>query len=225
MRHLILLIFLLVCPPLQAQEAGNQYDENGKRHGPWKGYYEDDPSQLKYEGAFEQGKEIGLFKFYQPGLKKPVATRFFSPDSDIAEVQFLAQNGKVISEGKMRGAKRIGQWKYYHKNPDKLMMTENYENGVLNGEKTTYFENGNIAEKSFYKNGLLHGERILYSLNGVILEQMVYVDGALHGPAKFFNGKGELLSEGNYRNDQHHGIWKYYENGTLKEEKKFPQNQ
>lgn len=224
MRLLLIFLLLLSGPPALTQEALNQFDENGKRHGSWKGYYEDDPSQIKFEGTFEHGKETGLFKFYQPGLKNPVATRLFSPDSDVAEVKFLAQNGKVISEGRMRGTTRIGQWKYYHKNSDKLLMTENYEDGILEGEKTTYFDNGRVAEETFYRQGELHGERILYSEKGVILEQMNYVNGELHGPAKFFNGKGELLSEGNYKNDRHHGIWRYYENGELKEEKKFPQN-
>lgn len=224
MKNLFLSILLILSLSSLAQEEINQYDSNGRRHGEWKGYYEDDPSQLKYEGTFEHGREIGLFKFYQPGLKKPAATRVFSPDSDTVEVTFLTQKGKVISKGKMKGRERIGQWTYFHNNSDRLMMTENYKNGILNGEKIIYFDNGQVAEKASYTNGVLHGERILYSEKGVVLEHLNYEEGKLHGPAKFYNGKGELLTEGTYRDDQHHGLWKYYENGELKEEKTFPEN-
>jgi hypothetical protein len=39
----------------------NKFDENGKRHGLWKGIYEDTKNP-RYEGTFEHGKEMGVFK-------------------------------------------------------------------------------------------------------------------------------------------------------------------
>ena len=53
----------------------NQYLENGNRNGPWKGYY--DNGQIRYEGTFDDGKEIGLFKYYyrSGNLEK----EFFTP--------------------------------------------------------------------------------------------------------------------------------------------------
>lgn len=225
-QKIILLLFLLSLVGFPAwsqesQEEINSYNDQGERHGPWKGYYEEEPSQLKYEGTFDNGEEIGVFKFYQPGLKQPVATKTFRPASDTVEVKYLAQNGKIISEGNMLGQDRIGTWTYYHKNSDKVMMVENYKKGKLQGEKLTYYDNGQIAEKAKYENGKLQGERMLYSVKGVVLEHLTYDNGELHGPAKFYNGKGELMSEGNYKRDKHSGIWKYYENGSLKEEKDF----
>lgn len=217
----ILTVFVLFSIESIAQEGLNAYDANGKRHGSWKGYYDNDSGSLKYEGTFEHGKETGLFKFYQPKQKNPVATRFFRPGSDTVEVKYLAQNGKTISEGKMMDRQRVGEWIYYHNNSDRIMMTEHYENDSLHGPKVTYFDNGNIAEKANYTHGKLQGEKIIYSEKGVVLEHLQYVNGELHGPARFYNGKGELLTEGNYKKDRHHGIWKYYENGKLKEEKDF----
>lgn len=215
------LVLLLNLSTTHAQDDLNSYDNEGKRHGSWKVNFAEDPGQTRYEGQFENGKEVGLFKFYQLGYNKPAATKLFSADSDIAEVTYYSQKGKVISEGKMRDTVRIGEWNYYHKNSDELMMVEKYEDGVLNGEKLTYYENGKLAERSFYKNGDPHGEKILYSEKGVILEHLTYENGELHGPAKFYNGKGDLLTEGNFKRDMHDGTWKYYENGELKEEKHF----
>ncbi len=221
MRSLFLLFAFLFIGQASAQEEINQLDANGKRHGLWRKTFEENPNQVRYEGRFEHGKETGLFTFYILGQDKPAATKFFSPDSDTAQVKFLTQKGSVISEGKMLGEKRVGEWKYYHLNSDKLMMTENYTDGMLEGEKVTYFENGTPTEKSNYKAGELHGEQLIFSEKGVLLKKFTYSNGELHGPARIYNGKGELLIEGNYRNDKHHGIWKYYENGNLKEQKDF----
>ncbi|MGB7784789.1 MAG: toxin-antitoxin system YwqK family antitoxin [Salinimicrobium sp.] len=206
---------------LYAQDQLNQKDDNGKRHGAWKVYFEDHPVQLKFEGDYEHGLRTGVFKYYQEGLKHPVATMLFDPKNDTVEVKYLSQGGKVISEGRMVDKQRIGTWKYYHKDSDKLMMVEHYENGLLEGEKLTYYDTGKLAEKSHYIKGELNGEKQLFSEKGVVLQDLTYENGELHGPAKIYNGKGELLSEGSYKRDKHWGLWRYYENGNLKEEKNY----
>ncbi|HET8752826.1 MAG TPA: hypothetical protein VFM59_00585, partial [Salinimicrobium sp.] len=127
MKIILFLISVFVFENVAAQEI-NQVDENGKRHGVWRKTFEEDPEQIRYEGSFEHGKEVGVFKFYQLGFKNPVATKHFSADSDIAEIKYYSQDGDIISEGKMQGEKRIGEWKYYHKDSENVMMTENYEN-------------------------------------------------------------------------------------------------
>ena len=224
-KVLILLLVQCLTPmSLSAQKTINQLDSEGLRHGKWKLFYDSDSTQLKLEGTFSHGKESGLFKFYDKGLKHPVAAINFNPGTDTVDVKYLAQNGKVISEGKMVDKKRTGTWKYYHKGFDKVMILEEYKDGLLDGEKTIFYDTGSVAEKANYKNGKLQGKRLLYSEKGVVLEQLNYVMGELDGPAKFFNGKGELLSEGSYRNDKHYGIWKYYENGKIKKEKDFSSN-
>ena len=205
----------------RAQQEINAHDQDGKRHGPWKEFYDNNNSQLKFEGQFQHGKRIGIFKFYQEELENPVAIMDFNAESGRVMAKYLSQNGKIISEGEMQDRQRTGLWKYYHKNSDQVMMTENYVKGNLHGEKKVYYENGELAEVANYANGELHGNRKLYSVKGIVLEDLQYKNGELHGPAKIYNGKGELVSEGIYRNDKHHGTWKYYENGNLKEEKDF----
>ena len=199
----------------------NTLDKEGRRHGKWKEYYDANKNFIKFEGEFVHGKETGVFKFYQEGLKHPAAIMEFDPASDVVKGKYLTQTGKVISEGELINQKRTGLWTYYHKDSDEVMMTETYSNGKLNGTKKIFYPGGNVAEEATYVNGELHGPRKLISVKGVVLEDLLYRNGELHGPAKFYNGKGELMSEGEYRNNQHYGIWKYYENGRFKEEKEF----
>ncbi len=200
----------------------NQYDAQGKRHGKWQKKYEN-TDQLRYEGAFEHGKEIGKFKFYKPSSgDSPTAIKIFSKDSDTVAVQYFTKRGKVISEGKMVGKDRIDQWKYYHKGSDKIMMTEQYQSGKLNGKQLTYFENGQLTEKISFVNGKRQGKRIIYSEKGTTLKEFHYENDQLHGVTKYYDTNGKLIIEGNYKKDRKDGVWKYYEDGKLTEQKLFP---
>src|SRR5699024_12476491 len=85
--HLIFLFFWVSSGFSQDQPV-NQYDENGKRHGVWKKYYENS-DQLRYEGTFDHGQEIVTFKFYTPKSgKNPVSTETYNPINDTIIVRF-----------------------------------------------------------------------------------------------------------------------------------------
>ncbi|MBQ0735767.1 toxin-antitoxin system YwqK family antitoxin [Aquimarina celericrescens] len=200
----------------------NTYDANGKRHGKWQKRYENS-DQLRYEGTFDHGKEIGEFKFYKPsGGNTPTAIKIFSKDSDTVQIKYFTAKGKIISKGQMINKDRIGVWTYYHNGSDKIMMTEHYKSGKLNGEQLTYFENGQLTEKTIYVDGKRQGKRTMYSEKGVVLKEFTYENDQLHGMTKYYDTQGELIIEGNYKRDRKDGIWKYYENGKLSEQKLFP---
>ncbi|WP_339895348.1 toxin-antitoxin system YwqK family antitoxin [uncultured Algibacter sp.] len=221
-RFYSLLFFLMTCSFIFAQDF-NQFDANGKRHGVWKKNFED-TNIIRYEGQFLHGKEIGLFKFYKNYKKKAIlsATKLFNENNKIAEVKFLASNGKVISEGNMDGKTYIGTWKYYQQNSDQLLILEHYnDSGELIGERLVYYPNGQIAEKQNYINGKLEGISQWYSVKNIKLKEYIYENGELHGAAKFYNPKAELLSEGQYKRGEKDGIWKYYENSKLVDEKDY----
>ncbi len=222
MKNLALIIFVFFAGLVSAQTV-NQLDTEGKRHGIWKKYF-DDTTVLRYEGEFNHGKEIGLFKYYKNIEKKAslTATKQFNNVDNKAYVTFFTSTGKVVSEGEMDGKIYIGVWKYYQKNSDKLLTLENYDlNGELDGDRFVYYENGEIAEKQFYRHGKLEGPSFWYTDKNVVLKEFYYVNGELHGLAKSYDPKGQLILEGNYKQGKKHGIWKTYENGKLIEEKDY----
>lgn len=201
----------------------NQFDANGKRHGIWKKTF-DNTNILRYEGEFFHGKETGLFKFYKNIKKKAVltATKLFNKSDNKTYVKFFSSRGKLISEGEMNGRIYIGEWKYYQKRNNNLLILEHYDDkGILEGERFVYYENGQVAEKQFYKNGKLEGVSVWYSEKNIVLKEFIYVNGELHGLSKYYNPKGELITEGAYKKGKKHGIWKYYENGELIDKKDF----
>lgn len=222
MRNIILFCSCICYSLCVFGQEYNAFDEKGKRHGKWKKYY-DNSKQIRYQGTFEHGKEVGEFKFYKPSSgEQPTAIKIFSKDSDTATVKYFTVKGSVISEGKMIGKERVGEWKYYHQNSKKVMMIEYYSLGKLNGEQHTYFENGQLTEKTSYVDGKRNGKRIIYSEEGIIIKEFTYENDQLHGLTKYYDLQGELIIEGNYKRDRKDGVWKYYKNGKLDEQKLFP---
>jgi antitoxin component YwqK of YwqJK toxin-antitoxin module len=212
-------IFILTIASLNtfSQNAVNQFDDNGKRHGIWRKNF-DKTKQLRYEGQFDHGKEIGLFKFYTLSKGKSVlsATKEFNDSNNKAVVKFLSSKGKLISEGQMDGKLYIGKWIYYHNKNDAVMSTEYYnDNGELNGEKLVFYPNGKTAEQSNYTNGKLNGTSTWYAENGNVLKEFQYKNDELNGISKYYDADGNLKAEGAYRDDLKHGIWNYYDGGKL----------
>ena len=216
------ILFLFTTILVSAQDI-NQFDSNGKRHGVWKKNFEG-TKQVRNQGEFVHGKEVGEFKFYKLVKKKSLLTAIkqFNDKDNSAYVKFLSSNGKVISEGKMLGKLYVDKWTYYHKNSSKIMTLENYnENGVLNGDRIVYYKDGQIAEEANFINGSLEGVSKWYSRKGVEIKAFLYENNELHGLAKYHSEEGEILAEGPYKRGKKTGVWKYYNNGKLVKKKDF----
>jgi len=218
-QKLIAVLFFIYTLTLSiyAQSIVNGYDSHDKRHGIWKKNFKN-TNQPRYEGQFSHGKEIGSFKYYKLKNGKSVlsATKEFNANNDEADVKFFASTGKLISEGKMDGKNYVGEWIFYHNKSNAVMSKEYYnERGNLEGKKTIYYPNGQVAEISHYKNGKLNGANLIYSQDGTLLKSFNFEDDELHGKAKYYDTTGELIAEGVYQRDRKHGVWNYYKNGKL----------
>ena len=213
---------IFLCVDAFSQSEINQMDAQGQRHGVWKKTYPG-TDQLRYEGAFEHGKEVGEFKFYCEECKdKPYVVKNFNDKDDVAIVKYFTIKGKLVSEGKMKGKDRIGEWVYYHEKSKEVMTRENYEDGKLHGKVITYYPNGKITEETDYKNGIKEGEDNYYSPDGVLLKNLFYKDDELQGEALYYDAFGNVIIEGFYKNGKKHGLWKYYKDGKVILEETFP---
>jgi len=222
MRNIWLLFVVIFNAAISFAQTHNLYDAEGKRHGKWQKKYEN-TNQLRYEGTFDHGKEVGEFKFYKPSSgKNPTAIKIFSTYTDTVQVAYFTNKKKVISKGAMIDKDRVGNWIYYHKDYSKVMMTEVYQLGQLHGDRITYFENAQIAEKTTYIHGKKHGKSSFYSEDGIIIKEFTYEHGELHGATRYYDIKGNIKIEGNYKRDRKDGIWKYYEDKKLVDKKTFP---
>ncbi|WP_203292908.1 toxin-antitoxin system YwqK family antitoxin [Luteirhabdus pelagi] len=218
---LIFFSILMVASTAVAQEY-NQFDSEGKRHGQWRKYYPNS-KQLRYEGQFSHGKEIGTFKFYCESCgDKPMVTKSFSEENEKALVKYFTIKGKQVSEGYMKGKQRVGEWLYFHKKSEAVMTREFYEEGKLHGVKTTYYPDGTKTEELSFENGEKQGPNKYYSPEGVLLKELQYENDKLNGPAKYFDADGNAVIEGQYKNGMKDGVWKYYKDGKVEREETFP---
>ncbi len=203
---------------VMGQTDFNKVDEKGLKNGLWKGYYQES-KRLRYEGSFQHGKEIGLFRYFDDTkAQKLIATRDFSAKDNSAYTIFYNQSGSIVSEGKVVDKQYEGKWTYYHENSKVIMTIENYSKGKLNGVRQVFYLNSNKAEETTYKNGVKNGPYKKYALNGVVLEESNYVDGQFDGKAVYREPQGNVVSQGIYVNGKKKGIWQFYEGGKLVKE-------
>lgn len=216
---LIVFIVLFIGFSVSSQEKINQVNKKGERVGVWKKFYPN--KRIRYVGQFENGKEVGVFKYYSvKASKHPIAIKTFKTNSNLAKVQFYTDQGLLKSEGQLKEKTRIGKWIYYQPDGKTLLSYEHYKNGVLDGESKTFYPNGQVTEILNYKNGKLHGNIKHYTKKGTILDDVNYVEGILHGYAKYYNEKGILIYEGTYEHDEKLDDWNFYMNGkTVKKDK------
>lgn len=221
----VLIFFNVFC--IQAQNDYNKLDEKGKKHGLWKGIYEDTKNP-KYEGTFEHGKEVGIFTFFDNTRTKIiVATREFNPKDDSAYTIFYDKNKNKVSEGKVVNKMYEGQWKYYHKASKSIMATENYSKGKLEGVRSVFYPNGKIAEEMIYKNNQKNGFYKRYTETGIIIEETNYKNDQYDGLAIFRDANdGTIVSKGKFVNGKKAGVWQFFQKGKLVNEinMSYPQN-
>ena len=143
----VILLFLLTFSVV-AQEKINQLDEQGNRHGLWKGTHKG-TNRPRYEGVFSHGKETGVFNYFDDTKAGTIiATRDFSKGDGSCYAIFYDQKGNKVSEGILLNKLPEGEWKYYHFESKQLMSQEFYKNGKLEGVKKVFYKDGTEAEET-----------------------------------------------------------------------------
>ncbi|PKB15610.1 toxin-antitoxin system YwqK family antitoxin [Flavobacterium sp. 5] len=212
------LTFVLFCQVVFSQTDNNPIDDKGKKHGVWKGFYEES-GRPRYEGTFEHGKEIGVFNFFDDTKAQSViATRTFSPADNSCYTIFYDQKKNIVSEGKEINKLREGPWKYYHKASKVIMTLENYKNGKLEGTRTVYYPSGKIVDETIYKKGLKEGAYKKYSETGIVMESSFFKNGEYEGEAIYKDPNDQVIAKGMFKNGKKVGMWQFFSDGKLTKE-------
>ena len=221
MKYIIAI--LLTSLTLYAQDF-NKLDENGKKQGLWKGVYEAS-KRPRYEGTFEHGKEVGMFKFFDDTEAGTViATREFNAKDNSCYTIFYNQNKNKVSEGKVVNKQFEGEWKYYHEDSLLIMTTEFYVKGKLNGVRKVFYKSEKIAEETTYKNGVKEGSYKKYAENGIVLEESIYMNDQYEGLAIFRSADNVIVAKGLFKNGKKSGMWEFTTEGkTTKQNMDKPQ--
>ena len=204
LKYNILLILLIPYFCL----SQNQFNEIGEREGSWSAYHEN--GIIKYEGNFINGKEVGVFHYYDYDGNLAIKLNYLDTGLTSQAILYYP-NGSIKSQGTYLNKKKHNVWLYYN-SLGKMMIKENYFRGVIDGEVIYYYDNNLISEKYTYINGLKNGEANIFYSSGLLNVTCNYLNNKLHGQAKFYynNQSKKLESEGKYINGLKDSIWIFY---------------
>jgi antitoxin component YwqK of YwqJK toxin-antitoxin module len=184
----------------------NQADNLGRKQGVWRIY--DDDGNLKFTGAYYNGKPISDFKFFYPGGKiKAVIIHIDSGRVSYAKNYY--ENGNMMATGKYIGQKKDSTWTFYSEEDGKLSVEENYTEGLKNGLSRTYYPEGQVAEQFIYVNDKKDGEWLQYFTDGKVKLKATYKNDLIEGLYIMYHFNGMVEVSGNYSNNLKDGTWVY----------------
>jgi antitoxin component YwqK of YwqJK toxin-antitoxin module len=124
---------------------------------------------------------------------------------------------KVSHEYYYNKGEQTGPSKSYYPSGD-IILSQNYINGVLDGEWISYFRGSKIMEKKQYSLGKLQGESISYYETGGIKEKKYFSNDILEGDYLSNYANGTKKEVGTFLSGQMNGVWKYFfENGEIQQ--------
>lgn len=211
MKHLLstLLGLLLIGNVVLSQATGtlNQTDVEGKKHGLWEVFYDNEEKQMRYRGEFEHGEPIGTFFYYYESGEKSSEVTYLN--DSLAEARFFHKNGTIMGEGKYEDKQKVGEWRFYD-NHTVLSSVEPYEDGKLDGLVRVYHMNGQVAAEIPYVHGIKNGPFKEFTTDGKIRIEGTYADGTFDGIYKQYYDDGSKYMTGFYKAAVKDSIWKYY---------------
>ncbi|MBE38158.1 MAG: hypothetical protein CMP50_05930 [Flavobacteriales bacterium] len=200
-----LLLLLLLISSISFSQ--NKFNDKGERSGIWRGYH--DNGAIKYEGKFINGKEIGLFEYYDYSGNLVIRLDYLEPGlRSKAEVYY--SSGFIKSRGEYVNKEKKGLWIYYNLD-GKRIAEENFDSNNLNGECKYFYDNGRLSEKYIYLHNKKEGEAEIYYPSGYLNMKCNYHLDKLHGVAEFYYDKtNQLESQGLYTLGLQDSIWVFY---------------
>lgn len=214
MKNLLIFCMLFVGLNLLAQDgqSWNQTDADGRRTGPWKGYYPG--GQVRYLGQFEKNRAVDTFYYYFEDSK---LKSILIHDPDTAQKVFAMHfysTGDTLAKGTYINQKKQGIWITYGEGSVPVEVGS-YKNDQKHGKWTIYYTDGVISEVIHYQEGIENGPYKTYFENGQIRMDAFYLNGALHGQVSYYEQNGKKEKEGEYVEGLRDGKWLVYDKNEL----------
>ncbi len=213
---------------LVSREYINQRDQQGRKQGPWKSFYED--GTLKWEGVYLEGEKHGIFKSYNPdgsleGIQKWVMGERQTRDPAVADSEVKRNyypTGEIrvmasYLDGELHGVRRefdfLGNvaasqiMEHGRKVAEGVMDLE----GRKQGPWKYYFKSGALRSQGDYKDGIPVGEWVYYFENGDVEQRGAFNEqGKEQGKWEWFFSNGQLRKVEHYHDGVLHGGYREY---------------
>lgn len=101
-----------------------------------------------------------------------------------------------------------------------LLYFEEYKDGVLDGDKVWFGNDGTVGMREKYVDGKKEGDQITYHINGNIKSIIPYKNGKIDGIVEWYDKTGLLVDESDITNGTGRFV-RYFDNGNVQEEGNF----
>nr|GFB25822.1 hypothetical protein [Tanacetum cinerariifolium] len=183
--------------------------------GPATSYYES--GKVKSKTTYRLGVPTGrALAYYESGqLKEEIDYAAQGRDRKITRYYDAATPTREAEE-QYKNNHPVGTWREFYQDGKMPRKVETYApTGKLQGERLTYFDNGQVQTRQQYENGQQTGLGEQFFANGRLWKEGTYVKGQLSGPYRELREDGTLAEEGQYKFGKTSGQWTYYKaNGT-----------
>lgn len=202
--------------------------------------------KVKMESSYKYGTKNGFeFEYYDSGAiekmtfyknGEPLSDPFLFKDDSFMKttkicntvedkvsgcIQIIGDKDSYIS-GQIILKNGLGQGptKFYYKNgnPHKIFT---YNNNVIDGLYTEFYENGVVKQQYFMSQGSKVGIERLFKEDGSIEQEIHYKNGLKNGPFTIYNESGSILKISNYKDDSLEGVYQQYNEIGLLESESF----
>lgn len=147
------------------------YDNKGRKTGEWLWFYTNGDTMMV--ANYESGQLDGDFVEYDEN-GKVVSKGVYVEGSE--DGQWLYCNGDYTEKGSFYDGMRTGEW--VTRFPDgKTAFVINYEQDVMHGKYTSYWDNGHVKLTGRYVSGLRDGAWFKYDEEGQLFLTTLYKDG------------------------------------------------
>jgi len=211
MKYLLIFSFLI---PFFVFSQKNQVDSLGRKQGEWIKYYPNSGVPI-YTGKFYNNRPVGVFKYYYERKQRKAIIKH-NPFSGVSEARYYHISGEIMSKGIYKNQKKDSTWRKYTYE-GKLIEVENFNMGVLHGQKGIYYVTGGASVTKpplhtlfTYKNGKLNGDFIEFFMDRKIKIDGKYIDNKKEGIWKEFYPNGVCMKIEHYKNGNKHGWFKVY---------------
>ena len=212
----------------------------GSKEGEWKFYHEN--GKIQEISYFNQGVYVNESMQFYPSGKKMIQSFFYLGEKDSAYTSYF-ENGRIAENGQYNKGTKVGVWEFWYVDSSLRKISKydslgtehvgsywdkNKNQTITNGQgnKLSYYENGNIKESYKYKDSLLHGEMKLLKASGKPLTMGNYENGKKQGEwTTFFLLADQIKTKKTFEADSLTGDYtKFFENGKINTQGTFLNN-
>jgi antitoxin component YwqK of YwqJK toxin-antitoxin module len=168
--------------------------------------------KLKSKTTYRLGVPTGrALDYYESGQLKE-ETDYSAQGRDHKTVRYYdTATPTRQAEEQYRANHPVGNWHEYYPDGKTPRKVETYApTGKLQGERLTYFENGQVQSRQQFENGLQTGLGQQYFASGKLWKEGTYLKGILSGPYRELREDGTQAEVGQYKNGKSSGQWTYY---------------